>query len=141
MKFTRNSLVIYLAMYMSIIFILSHIPSGTDSQIDYIRFKWLTQEIGNLLHIPLFAGLSYLWIKYFQCQSRAGKSLVIKVLLICGLYAISDELHQYFIPGRFASFSDWVLDIIGVVLVLKFHPLIDRVLRVQISKAAIETVN
>ena len=141
MKLTRNKLIIFLLMYMSIIFFLSHIPSGTENQLDYIRFKWLTQELGNLLHIPLFAGLGYLWVKYFQCKLCTGKSMVIKVLLICSLYALSDELHQYFIPGRFASFSDWLLDIIGVVLVLKFHPMIDWMLRIQIMRESVETVN
>lgn len=31
-------------------------------------------------------------------------------------YAISDEMHQYFVPGRFFQLSDVMLDSLGVLL-------------------------
>ncbi len=34
-------------------------------------------------------------------------------LLICFVYAISDEIHQTFVPGRGAQISDVVLDSLG----------------------------
>lgn len=30
-------------------------------------------------------------------------------------YAASDELHQYFVPGRYPDAADWVADALGVV--------------------------
>ena len=38
------------------------------------------------------------------------------LLIIGGLYAASDEIHQHFIPGRTADIYDWVADILGVML-------------------------
>jgi VanZ family protein len=29
------------------------------------------------------------------------------------IYGISDELHQYFVPGRSVEFLDWVADTLG----------------------------
>ena len=34
-------------------------------------------------------------------------------LVMVALYAASDELHQSFVPGRVASWSDFALDIMG----------------------------
>jgi len=33
--------------------------------------------------------------------------------LLCSVFGISDELHQWFIPGRSTSFSDWLADTVG----------------------------
>ncbi len=38
--------------------------------------------------------------------------------IIAALYAASDEIHQSFVPGRWAKFSDWVVDVIGIVAAL-----------------------
>jgi len=37
-------------------------------------------------------------------------------LVISGCYSVTDELHQYFVPGRHASFSDCVIDSTGALL-------------------------
>jgi len=37
-------------------------------------------------------------------------------LLIGGLYAVSDEFHQSFVPGRDAALLDVAFDILGVLL-------------------------
>ena len=38
------------------------------------------------------------------------------VILLCLLYAISDEFHQHFVPGRISSISDVAFDSLGIVL-------------------------
>lgn len=37
----------------------------------------------------------------------------ISSLIFASLYALFDELHQIFIPGRYAEFMDWLADFIG----------------------------
>lgn len=32
------------------------------------------------------------------------------------LYAISDEIHQYFIPGRMGKFTDTLIDLTGILI-------------------------
>jgi VanZ family protein len=41
--------------------------------------------------------------------------------LIGGLYAISDEVHQSFVPGRSPDFADWVADAAGILFGLFAH--------------------
>ncbi len=40
----------------------------------------------------------------------------ITAALISILYGASDEWHQTFVPGRFATFSDFVSDAIGAIV-------------------------
>lgn len=38
------------------------------------------------------------------------------VILISYLYAISDEVHQAFVPGRTSRFRDTLIDLIGILI-------------------------
>jgi VanZ family protein len=40
------------------------------------------------------------------------------VASIASVVAISDEIHQAYVPGRDDSFTDVLLDMVGIVLVL-----------------------
>ena len=40
------------------------------------------------------------------------------VASIASVVAISDEIHQAYVPGRDGSFADVLLDMVGIVLVL-----------------------
>jgi len=67
------------------------------------------QLLSNLAHIPAYAILSILWIK-----SISSTTYIIAVFI--AIFAISDEVHQSFIPGRTASLMDIVLDFIGILV-------------------------
>ncbi len=59
----------------------------------------------------------------FALRSRLKKGRLYGVsLLWCILYAIGDEVHQYFVPGRACKGSDMVLDsagaLFGILLIL-----------------------
>ena len=47
-----------------------------------------------------------------QLKSRA----TYVTLLLVALYGASDELHQFFVPGRSVDFFDWLADFLGGVL-------------------------
>lgn len=46
------------------------------------------------------------------------------VLLIGSIYAMSDELHQSFVPGRMPDIFDFLVDVIGIILSLFLFNLI-----------------
>jgi len=75
------------------------------------------QIISNLAHIPAYALLTLLWLKSFVGTRLGNHSFVVNSLVLIGLvlFAISDEIHQSFIPGRTASFMDIGLDLIGIL--------------------------
>ncbi|MAG52723.1 MAG: hypothetical protein CMH62_02055 [Nanoarchaeota archaeon] len=55
--------------------------------------------------------------------SKFRKNSVLITILISGLYGFSDEVHQYFVPGRTFSFGDILFDLLGIiigVLIYKF---------------------
>ena len=37
-------------------------------------------------------------------------------ILIAYLYAVSDEIHQYFVPGRNSRFTDTLIDLAGILI-------------------------
>lgn len=92
-------------------FFLSHQPhlqSGLSSDLDFILRK--------LAHITEYAVLSFLfgWC-FFDILSK--KYFLIFIWLAPLIYAISDEFHQFFIPGRVGSLKDVIIDLIGIFLV------------------------
>ena len=45
-------------------------------------------------------------------------------IIICILYAISDEIHQLFVPGRSGQVSDVLLDTLGAFTGIMIYKLI-----------------
>jgi len=74
------------------------------------------QIISNLAHIPAYAVLTFLWFKAFERGKIRGPFSGLNALILIGLvlFAISDEIHQSFVPGRTASFMDVGLDFLGI---------------------------
>ena len=74
------------------------------------------QIISNLAHIPAYALLTFLWLKSFA-RTESKNNITAFSLILAGLvlFAVSDEIHQSFVPDRTASFMDIGLDLIGIV--------------------------
>jgi VanZ family protein len=74
------------------------------------------QIISNLVHIPAYALLTFLWLKSFA-GAESKNNIIAFYLILAGLvlFAVSDEIHQSFVPGRTASFMDIGLDLIGIL--------------------------
>jgi len=75
------------------------------------------QIISNLAHIPAYALLTFLWLKSFAGTESKNNTIVFSLTLAgLMLFAVSDEIHQSFVPGRTTSFMDIGLDLIGIAL-------------------------
>ncbi len=74
------------------------------------------QVVSNLAHIPVFALLSFLWFKAFPTAKIKIDMLSPGLMIFMGLvlFAGLDEIHQYYVPGRTASFMDFGLDLMGI---------------------------
>lgn len=78
----------------------------------------------KLMHFILYTGFGivlYLTM-HFSGNPILRKYTVILVLLIGVIYAISDEVHQSYVPGRSASKTDLVADTAGLVFSLIMMP-------------------
>ena len=90
---------------MGLIFLASSIPS---SQIPNVGKLDLPVKKGG--HFTGYALLSLGLLRGMQNGKSRNMGLV---LLMCGLYAISDEVHQSFVSGRNASAIDVGIDLLG----------------------------
>jgi hypothetical protein len=77
--------------------------------------------LGNLAHLALFGSLAFFVARALDpggasagLFSGAGGAAVA----ITALYGLSDEIHQFFTPGRTSSVCDVVLDGLGAAAVL-----------------------
>lgn len=80
----------------------------------YETVLWIAQWIvRKSAHLVLFALLGL--FVYNSIDLPKGRKRFLIALIICILYAVSDEVHQYFIPGRACRVSDIVIDGVGII--------------------------
>ena len=105
--------------YMLGIFALSSIPDTgrIESQVDKI-FHWVSPELQNLLHIPLFGGLAGCWYWALKPWIIGVNSRIAIAFIFTTIYSFADEYYQLSVPGRFGSFTDIGLNAISPILVL-----------------------
>jgi VanZ family protein len=98
-----------LILYCLLIFIQSSKPSF--EQLPDIQY------FDKLLHFAGYAVLGILFLRAFQTKRlRQSRKLLILFSILCAtLYGISDEIHQYFVPLREASFSDLIANTLGSI--------------------------
>lgn len=101
----------------SILYLLGRFSKTLTGQ-DLIRslspasFKKVEFIIRKCAHMFLYFILSILTLLYlFTYKNLRFKNLI--TLSICFLYACSDEIHQFFVGGRSASFKDVLIDTTG----------------------------
>ena len=83
-------------------------------------FEHPLRKLAHLLEYgvlgSLFAGSFIPVIGEFRKIGGRGRTLYIAVTVLVFILAGFDELHQYFVPGRYASVWDVLLDTFGSTL-------------------------
>jgi VanZ family protein len=98
-------------LWMGMIFILSAqptLPSAENQLLDLI--------LKQSAHVLVYAGLAVLWLRALQDSHLPASQRLCIALVAAGLYALSDEFHQRFVPGRTASLVDVGCDWLGAGL-------------------------
>ena len=87
----------------------------------------------KLLHACAFGSLAFAfsyWVAAEKWRTAPFKYFVL-VWFVTACYGITDELHQYFVPGRDASVYDWFADCTGatfaVILRMRMVKKVDRI--------------
>ncbi len=133
--------------WMVLIFSFSAAPAVESSETsDGISYKivkvmaalpfldWEEEELeekAETLHVPIrkaahfseYALLAVLWVIPLGCMTKTNKKRMIVALLLCIMYAVSDEIHQLFVPGRDGNIKDVLIDTAGAgfgILVWRF---------------------
>ena len=108
-KFTkeRTFYVIVTLLIALEIFLFSSIPSPIG---EYVGFN-----LATFYHFGVFFMFTFFLTLTIKGKEINNKTILI-ILLISLIYAISDEFHQLFIVGRFASIEDILIDFAGSLL-------------------------
>ena len=159
-------LIVLTVVWMSIIFILSNSP-GEESKADSYGLGMLfcdifvpdfeelplDEQIELALKIdhPIRKGahffeyfvLGVLMARVFEICTKYKYSMkIVFSWIISSLYAISDEVHQVFVPGRHGKIGDILLDSIGAlvgVLIVFLFSLLYCMIREKITEGSNKT--
>lgn len=110
-----------LFLYVLLIFILSSIsdiklPAPPDFDL-----------IDKVYHALEYAMLGFLIGRSFSRITLRWRFPFFWIWLFGVLYGLSDEIHQYFVPGRFCDWTDLLADSAGVALGILLWRLFFRV--------------
>jgi VanZ family protein len=95
-------------LYMAGVVRLSSLP-GRELAAWGWPVSWL-----DFIHVPLFAGMALVTLWAVVGPPRPVRAAL--VMAACLVFAVSDEWHQSYVPGRVASLGDLRLDALGIGL-------------------------
>lgn len=115
-KFKNIRFWIPAVIWMGIIFIFSAIPDPMP----LVKPSQLKEWIGRIGHFSEYAGLAF-WLYYGMTHGEfsEGKGSLKGVLISflgAVFYALTDEVHQIFVPGRTFQVLDLGIDVAGAAV-------------------------
>lgn len=121
-------------LWMIFIFVMSSFDANSSSNqsnfiVDIITsiinikdIELLSLIIRKLAHFIEYFILGILVINFI---TRYDKKIIIAILL-CIIYATSDEIHQIFVPGRSCQITDIMIDSLGSIMGIYLYKLITK---------------
>lgn len=91
------------ALWAALIFWLSSSPDAQGS-VDFLDLVPYGDKLAHAVAFGTLGAFIYL---------ASGRFWL--TLFFASLYGISDEVHQYFVPGRNADMLDWLADTLGAL--------------------------
>lgn len=123
-----------LICWMCLIFLLSAQESDQSAQ---LSSGWLAAineflgvELSHLFvrkaaHFTEYFVLGFLFSNAFYFTRQ--KLLFVWPLSLSALYALSDEIHQHFVPGRACSFKDVLIDCLGAMIGIDLYFILHKI--------------
>ena len=109
------------AAWAGVIFLISATPNPYQalpkswSNSDRPAATSRDELLGRFLHAGEYALLAALTLRALGWHKPAGAATLLAAVGLCGLYGLSDELHQIFTPGRAFQLLDLALDLGGAL--------------------------
>lgn len=135
-------------LWMALIFYLSHQPATESNELSTGITEIIITTVENLFpnaefdirgfhhmvrknaHFIAYFILGVLVINALRISGVRGYQSVVLALGICVPYAISDEMHQLFIPGRSGEVSDVHIDSAGASVGIGVYLVIGRMKKI-----------
>ena len=93
-------------------FLIKQLPIEETQQ----SLKKTETIIRKMAHFSIYTLLGFLLMFFMNTYPIKVKEKISISLLVGILYAISDEIHQKFVPGRSCQITDVMIDSLGVTL-------------------------
>lgn len=150
---------ILIVIWMIVIFNFSNQggteSSGTSSKVTKIIINVITKDkeepnkqteeciekvVRKGAHYTIYTVGGFLIMNYTYSMEKNKKQKILVSLLFGAFYATTDELHQYFVPGRSARLFDVGLDTLGVLTGIYIY-LGSMVLINKLSRKQVDVLN
>ena len=79
----------------------------------HTKIESLSYIVRKSAHFCIFGMLGILVTSAVSSHGLSPKKTALFSVGICALYAVSDEIHQYFVPGRACMLRDMLIDTCG----------------------------
>ena len=121
-------------LWMVFIFVMSSFDATSSSNQSNFIVDIITSIINikdtGLLSLIIrklahFTEYFILGILVINLITRYDKKIIIAILL-CIIYATSDEIHQIFVPGRSCQITDIMIDSLGSIIGIYLYKLITK---------------
>lgn len=89
--------------------------------------KYLVKPVRKSAHFFLYFVLGVLIINLFKSFELFNYKTILLAILLCFLYACSDEIHQLFIKGRSCEVRDILIDTIGSLSGISVYYLFSKI--------------
>lgn len=138
---------ILVVMWMAVIFAFSHQSGEASSSVSRELATVLLRLTGTTGDSALLSAVEvvlrkiahgFIFFVLGLLVSYAFETVRIKefanaglTLAVCMLYAVSDELHQEFVPGRVGTLTDFLIDTLGIVIAIVLYQVIRTVLELR----------
>jgi VanZ family protein len=86
-------------------------------------------NISILYHLGIFFAFTF-FLSLSLNKKKIDNKTIAAIILISLAYATSDEFHQLFVPGRFASLKDVITDLIGSLLAVMTVKILERLKKI-----------
>ncbi len=131
----KKSLILVI-LWMILIFIMSSFDDNSSSNqsnfiVDIVvnilkidNIELLSLIIRKLAHFTEYFILGILVINMFNRNNISIKYLIS--IILCIIYACTDEIHQFFVPGRSCQVTDVIIDSMGSIMGVYLYKLINK---------------
>ena len=135
---------VLMLLWMGLIYYLSAQPAQASSELSSNVMHLLLQFIENIIevdeaffhhlvrkgaHLSAYFILGILTMFALGTSRFRGWFQVGIAFGICVLYAMSDEFHQLFVPGRSGELADVGIDATGALLGIGFYVIVRKAIR------------
>lgn len=101
---------------MAGVYIVSTVPEGDGTAGAGWLLASVSPNVQNLLHPLAYAGLALLWVWTLTGWRVRPWIAAISAIVIASLFGALLEIDQLWVPGRFASLGDGLLNVVGAIL-------------------------